>query len=59
MGTTVTTAGRIYKGQKNGRSGEEETLVWEKFTNMAQLKVEIVLSIFKYVYRRKDADGLN
>ncbi|KAB7500555.1 Alkaline phosphatase 4, partial [Armadillidium nasatum] len=35
MGITVNTAGRIFKGQKKGVSGEEECLVWENFPNSA------------------------
>ncbi|XP_064096244.1 alkaline phosphatase-like isoform X2 [Macrobrachium nipponense] len=39
MGITVNTVSRIYKGQKkNGYSGEEGHLVWEKFPNIALLK---------------------
>ncbi|KAK3866890.1 hypothetical protein Pcinc_027600 [Petrolisthes cinctipes] len=38
MGVTANTAGRILKGQKAGRSGEEGFLVWEKFPNTALLK---------------------
>lgn len=39
MGITATTAGRIFKGQKKGVSGEEQNLVWEKFFNAAFIKV--------------------
>ncbi|XP_064096246.1 alkaline phosphatase-like isoform X2 [Macrobrachium nipponense] len=38
MGITVNTAGRIYKGQKQGYSGEEGHLVWEKFPNLGLIK---------------------
>ncbi|XP_064096250.1 alkaline phosphatase-like [Macrobrachium nipponense] len=38
MGITVNTAGRIYKGQKQGNSGEEGHLVWEKFPNLGLIK---------------------
>ncbi|XP_053649511.2 alkaline phosphatase isoform X3 [Cherax quadricarinatus] len=38
MGVTVSTAGRILKGQKKGVSGEEGYLAWERFPNMALLK---------------------
>nr|XP_045594863.1 alkaline phosphatase-like [Procambarus clarkii] len=38
MGVTVATAGRILKGQKEGVSGEEGYLVWERFPNNALLK---------------------
>ncbi|XP_071535397.1 alkaline phosphatase-like [Panulirus ornatus] len=42
MGVTVGTAGRILKGQKQGMSGEEGHLVWEKFPNIALLKTYTV-----------------
>ncbi|RXG52348.1 Alkaline phosphatase, tissue-nonspecific isozyme [Armadillidium vulgare] len=38
MGVTVSTAGRIFKGQKKGFSGTEEYLAWEKFPNHALIK---------------------
>ncbi|KAK4307956.1 hypothetical protein Pmani_020316 [Petrolisthes manimaculis] len=38
MGVTANTAGRILKGQKAGRSGEEGYLAWERFPNTALLK---------------------
>ncbi|CAL4067492.1 unnamed protein product, partial [Meganyctiphanes norvegica] len=38
MGITASTAGRIYKGQKNGMHGEEGYLAWERFPNMGLLK---------------------
>ncbi|KAK3868630.1 hypothetical protein Pcinc_025993 [Petrolisthes cinctipes] len=38
MGVTVNTAGRIMKGQKEGKSGEEGYLVWDRFPNVALLK---------------------
>ena len=41
MGITVSTAGRIYKGQTLGNSGEENFLHWERLPNMALLKVII------------------
>lgn len=40
MGVTVTTVGRIYKGQKKkGFSGTEEYLAWEKFPDVSLIKV--------------------
>jgi len=39
MGVQTHTASRIYKGQKAGRSGEEEILIWEKFPFTGQSKV--------------------
>ena len=38
MGVQTHTASRIYKGQKNGKSGEEEILEWEKFPFTGQSK---------------------
>ncbi|CAL4064262.1 unnamed protein product, partial [Meganyctiphanes norvegica] len=38
MGVTVSTAARIYKGQKSGSCGEEGYLAWERFKNMALVK---------------------
>merc|ERR1712241_403860 len=38
MGVQTHTASRIYKGQKNGKSGEEEILEWEKFPYTGQSK---------------------
>lgn len=38
MGVTVSTAGRILKGQKHGVSGEEGFLVWDRFPNVGLLK---------------------
>merc|ERR1712008_258516 len=38
MGVATHTAARIYKGQKNGQSGEEEILEWEKFPYSGQSK---------------------
>ena len=38
MGVQTHTAARIYKGQKNGKSGEEEILEWEKFPYTGQSK---------------------
>lgn len=38
MGTTTTTAGRIYKGQRAGKLGEEHTFSFEEFPNVALVK---------------------
>ena len=38
MGVQTHTASRIYKGQKNQKSGEEEILEWEKFPYTGQSK---------------------
>ena len=38
MGVQTHTAARIYKGQKEGRSGEESVLEWEKFPYTGQSK---------------------
>ena len=42
MGITASTAARIYKGQKKGFNGEEGYLSWERFPNMALLKVSLL-----------------
>ncbi|XP_068235930.1 alkaline phosphatase, tissue-nonspecific isozyme-like [Palaemon carinicauda] len=42
MGITVNTAGRIYKGQKKNKHGEEGFLTWETFPNAALLKTYTV-----------------
>lgn len=41
MGIQTVTAGRIYKGQQRGRSGEEEELVWDTFPNTGFSKVSV------------------
>ena len=38
MGVNTHTAARIYKGQKNGGSGEEAILAWETFPYTGQSK---------------------
>ena len=38
MGVQTHTASRIYKGQKMGKSGEDEILEWEKFPYTGQSK---------------------
>ena len=40
LGITVSTAARIYKGQKRGKTGEEERLNFEKFPYVSLLKVK-------------------
>ena len=39
MGVSTHTMSRIYKGQKKGRSGEEESLVWEDWDYSGLIKV--------------------
>ena len=39
MGVSTVTAARIYKGQKDGHTGEETLLTFEKFPNVALSKV--------------------
>jgi alkaline phosphatase len=41
LGISVSTAARIYKGQKRGRNGEEERLNFEKFPHVSLLKVRL------------------
>ncbi|ROT74214.1 salivary alkaline phosphatase [Penaeus vannamei] len=38
MGIAPGTAGRIFKGQRNGVSGEEDYLEWERFPNIGLVK---------------------
>ena len=38
MGVQTHTGSRIYKGQKQGRNGEDEELIWEKFPFTGQSK---------------------
>ena len=38
MGISTVTAGRIYAGQQQGKTGEEHVLSWEKFPNTAWSK---------------------
>ncbi|CAM1311927.1 ALPL (predicted) [Pycnogonum litorale] len=42
MGISTVTAGRIYKGQKHGHSGEEGSLSFEDFADIAMLKTYAV-----------------
>ena len=44
MGISTINAARIYKGQKQGNTGEETVLEWEKFPNSAFSKVNIRLN---------------
>ena len=39
MSLTTITASRILKGQRGGRSGEEQDLAWDKFPAVALVKV--------------------
>ena len=39
LGVSTHTMSRIYKGQKMGRSGEEESLVWEDWDYSGLIKV--------------------
>ena len=39
MGVSTVTAARIFKGQMEGRPGEESSLVFERFPNMGFSKV--------------------
>lgn len=41
MGMSTITASRIYKGQKQGRPGEETVLKFEEFPHVALSKVKI------------------
>lgn len=41
MGLSTITAGRIFKGQQQGQSGEEGYLTFEKFPTVGLLKVHL------------------
>lgn len=45
MGMSTVTAGRIYTGQKLGKSGEQYQLAFEKFPNIGLAKVSIEQTI--------------
>ena len=42
LGVSTHTMSRIYKGQKNGRTGEEESLVWEDWDYSGLIKVSLL-----------------
>ena len=42
LGVSTHTMSRIYKGQKKGRSGEEESLVWEDWDYSGLIKVSLL-----------------
>ena len=42
MGVSTHTMSRIFKGQKKGRSGEEESLVWEDWDYSGLIKVSLL-----------------
>lgn len=43
MGVTTLTAARIFKGQREGKFGEDLELAWEKFPALALTKVSYSL----------------
>ncbi len=43
MGVTTLTAARIFKGQREGKFGEDLDLAWERFPALALTKVCILL----------------
>ena len=47
-GVSTHTMSRIYKGQKKGRSGEEESLVWEDWDYSGLIKVSLLKPNYKY-----------
>lgn len=57
MGVSTVTAARIYKGQREGRSGEETQLNFEKFPYAAFSKVSVVFRhesnwfFFKFIWK--------
>ena len=42
LGVSTHTMSRIYKGQKKGRTGEEESLVWEDWDYSGLIKVSLL-----------------
>lgn len=46
MGVTTITAARIFKGQKNGRDGCSEKLIWDTFPTVAHVKVIFIHYVF-------------
>ncbi|MPC71809.1 Alkaline phosphatase [Portunus trituberculatus] len=50
MGITTNTAARIFKGQKLGMNGEEGYLSWERFPNVALMKVSVCLSFCLFLF---------
>ena len=51
MGVSTVTAARIFKGQLQGKPGEETVLAWEDFPHVGLSKVIITLvnvSVFEY-----------
>ena len=42
LGVSTHTMSRIYKGQKKGKSGEEESLVWEDWDYSGLIKVSLL-----------------
>lgn len=47
MGLNTLTSARIFKGQRNQRSGEMEKLIWDEFPSLAHVKV-IYFLIFNH-----------
>lgn len=55
MGISTVTAGRILKGQKLGQPGEEGYLTFDRFPNVALLKVttldtKVIYFVYLYQY---------
>lgn len=50
MGVATTTAARIFKGQKNGRDGCSEKLIWDNFPTVAHVKVISFIIFFQPVF---------
>lgn len=46
MSISTVTAARIYKGQKAGKTGEEEQLHFDRFPYAALSKVNLILDMF-------------
>ena len=50
MGLSTVMASRVYKGQQEGRPGEEEVLSFEAFPNVALSKVTLILNRIFIIY---------
>lgn len=53
MGVTTLTAARIFKGQREGKFGEDLELAWEKFPALALTKVSFLLPKFAGSYLKR------
>lgn len=61
MSLTTISASRIFKGQINGRRGEESTLSFEKFPHVGLSKVffHSIFSSFQMSAKNRDGSSIN